>query len=263
VKLFTLACLASLITLGVGACDRTPPPTDLERIIGSGVLRVCSTGDYRPFTYRDPRGQWSGLDVDLATDLAKRLDVTLSLVPTTWSNLMNDVTARCDLAMGGITITAERSKNALFSTPYLHDGKAAAVRCTDSAEYRSLADIDRKGVRVVVNPGGTNAEFDEANLKNATVVGYPDNNTIFDRVIDGRADAMITDASEIRWQRTQNPQLCGVGLDHPFTSSEKAYLIPRSGVATQKGVDEWLEEVTDDGTYARLSRKWLGRFVGP
>ena len=176
---------------------------------------------------------------------------------------MNDVNTRCDLAMGGITITAERSKNALFSAPYLRDGKAAAVRCGDAANTDRLPTSTGRGSASWSTPAGTNAEFDEANLKNATVVGYPDNNTIFDRVIDGKADAMITDASEIRWQQTQHPQLCGVGLDHPFTSSEKAYLIPRAGVATQKRVDEWLDEVTDDGTYATAQPKVAGTHRRP
>ena len=51
----------------------------------------------------------------------------------------------------------------------------------------SLADIDRRGVRVVVNPGGTNAQFDEANLKNASIIRYPDNNTIFGQLVDGQS----------------------------------------------------------------------------
>jgi cyclohexadienyl dehydratase len=264
VKLYPfIACLVLLIASGVTACHQQAAPTDLNRIVSGGVVRVCSTGDYRPFTYRNPQGQWSGMDVDLAGNLATHLGVTLRLVPTTWSNLMDDLDTQCDLAMGGISITPDRAKKARYSAPYLRDGKAAAVRCVDSARYRSLADIDRPGVRVVVNPGGTNAEFDKANLKNATVVEYPDNNTIFGQITDGKVDAMITDASEIRWQRTQNPQLCGVGVDHTFNSAQKAYLIPSSGVVTQQRVNQWLNEIANDGTYAKFSQKWLGGVIGP
>src|SRR5690606_40866418 len=55
-------------------------------------------------------------------------------------------------------------------------------------------------VRVVVNPGGTNEKFARERLKRATIVQHPDNNTIFDEIIAGRADLMITDAAETRWQ---------------------------------------------------------------
>jgi cyclohexadienyl dehydratase len=258
-----VVCLVVLLASAVSACQQQAGGSDLDRIMGSGVVRVCSTGDYQPFSHRDPQGRWSGLDIDLADDLATRLAVRLDLVPTTWASLMKDLDDKCDLAMGGITITADRAKQARFSSPYLHDGKAAAVRCADVARYRSLADVDRAGVRVVVNPGGTNADFDHANLKHATVVEYPDNNTIFGQLIGGQADVMITDASEIRWQTSRNPQLCGVAVDQPFTSTQKAYLIPAADEATLKWVDQWLTTIVNDGTYATVSRRWLGRVVGP
>jgi cyclohexadienyl dehydratase len=53
----------------LAACDSSTPgvaPTDLDQIITQGTVRVCSTGDYRPFTYRDQQG-WSGLDIEMAT----------------------------------------------------------------------------------------------------------------------------------------------------------------------------------------------------
>jgi ABC-type amino acid transport substrate-binding protein len=89
------------------------------------------------------------------------------------------------------------------------DGKAAIVRCADRSKHQTLAQIDQQGVRVVVNPDGTNADFSKANIHHATIVNYPDNNTRFGQIVINKADVMITDASEIRWQTKQNPQLCG------------------------------------------------------
>jgi cyclohexadienyl dehydratase len=249
------AVILALLT----ACGSSAPVAqgDLDQIVAQGTVRVCSTGDYRPFTHRDPQG-WSGLDIEMAQDLAKNLAVKLDFVQTTWAAMATDLGTKCDMAMGGISITLERAKHALYSIPHLRDGKAAAVRCADRSKYQTLADIDRPGVRVVVNPGGTNAEFDNANLHHATIVGYPDNNTIFDRVSGNNADVMITDASEIRWQTIQNPQLCGASIDHPFTFEQKAYLIPQSDPRLQQWVNEWLNIAQNDGTYARISQKWLG-----
>lgn len=144
-------------------------------------MRVCSTGDYRPFTYRDPQDRWSGLDVDMARNLAD-------------------------------PITVGRAQQALYSAPYLRDGKAAIARRADVSKYQTMADIDRPSVRIVVNPGGTNADFDKEHLRHARIVTYPDNNTIFEQLANDAADVMITDASEIRWQTKQDPQLCGIGV---------------------------------------------------
>lgn len=236
-------------------------PDTLASIHRAGSLRVCSTGDYRPFTYLDPAtGQWSGIDVDLARDLAQRLSVRLDLVHTTWGTVLADLTGgRCDAAMGGISVTPDRAAKANFSDPYLVDGKAPITRCADASRFQTLAEIDQPGVRVIVNPGGTNASYDHATLKRATIVEYPDNNTIFDQLLANRADLMLTDANETRYQATQHPgQLCAVNPDHPFTSSPKAYLLPHGDTAFQRGVNQWLKTALTDGTYQRLSKPWTG-----
>ncbi|MGV9801746.1 transporter substrate-binding domain-containing protein [Mycobacterium sp. NPDC003449] len=261
-----LTVLVAFVVAVVAGCTPSPPseaPTALSRITQDGTIRVCSTGDYRPFTYRDGQGKWSGLDIEMAGDMAKRLGVQLELVPTTWKNLMADVGNSCDLAMGGISINLNRAKQALFSIPYLRDGKAAIGRCSDSGRFHALADIDRPGVRVIVNPGGGNAEFDKTHLHTAQVVDWPDNNTIFDQLAAGAADVMITDTSEVRWQAIANPKLCGIALDHPFTFEQKAYLIPSASADLQQWINQWLNIATQDGTYAALSQKYFGRPTGP
>ena len=113
-------------------------------------------------------------------------------------------------------------------------------------------------MRVVVNPDGTNAQFVNGNVHRATVVHYPDNNTIFGELTNGHADVMITDTSEIRWEAKQNPQLCGVSIGHPFTFEQKAYLIPAGRNALQQWVDQWLNIAQNDGTFASISQRWIG-----
>jgi cyclohexadienyl dehydratase len=257
-----LALLAAVVVL-IAGCSPDPAPSAFSRIQQSGAVRICSTGDYRPFTYRDGHGQWSGLDIEMAGDLAKRLGVRLDLVPTTWKALLSDVGKTCDVAMGGISISLDRAEQALFSSPYLRDGKAAIARCADTGRFHDLGDIDRPKVRVIVNPGGGNADFDRTHLHNAMVVTWPDNNTVFDQLAAGAADVMITDTSEIRWRTTVDKQLCGVALDQPFTFEQKAYLLPSGSADLQQWVDQWLNIAQHDGTYAALSQKYFGRPTGP
>lgn len=264
-----LAVLSTLVVLLTAACSSTPPTptaqptTGVQEVLQRGTVRVCSTGDYRPFTHRDAAGNWDGLDIEMAHDMAARLGVRLDLVPTTWANLVGDLNATCDVAMGGISITLKRATQAVYSVPYLRDGKAAIVRCADASKFQTIGDIDRSGVRVVVNPGGTNADFDREHLHAAQIVTYPDNNTIFGQLTSNAADVMITDASEIRWEAKQEPQLCGQGLDHPFTFEQKAYLVPKSASDLQQWIDQWLNIAQHDGTYAALSQKYLGAVIGP
>ncbi|MET0190539.1 MAG: transporter substrate-binding domain-containing protein [Pseudonocardia sediminis] len=259
-----LTALAGTLLVTVAGCGSSAPEpaasAALDRVGQTKELRVCSTGDYRPLTYRDPaNGQWSGIDVDMAGALAASLGATATIVPTTWSNLLGDLTAdRCDIAMGGVSVTEARAQKAAFTTAYLSDGKTPITRCENVAKYQTVEQINRPEVRAVVNPGGTNEQFARETLTRATIVPYPDNNTIFDAVADGRADLMVTDAIETRWQATRGKGLCAVHPEKPFTSSEKAYLVKQGDPAFLDQVNTWLRGAMADGTYQRFARPWIG-----
>ena len=248
--------LALGLTLAAPASAET---SRLDSILASRVLKVGTTGDYRPFTALDKAtGEYSGLDIDLARSLGAALGVKVDFVPTTWRSLAQDLAGGAfDIAMGGISVTLDRQKIGFFSAPYLRDGKAAIARCADQAQYQTLADIDRPEVRVVTNPGGTNERFDRARLHAADIVVYPDNLTIFDRLAEGEADVMITDASETRFQQKLHPNvLCAIHPDKPFDFGEKAFwMVPDP--ALKAFVDQWLHLAIEDGEFDRLYAKWF------
>ncbi|MDT1847561.1 transporter substrate-binding domain-containing protein, partial [Acinetobacter baumannii] len=94
----------------------------LTRIKGAGTLRVCSTGDYPPFTEQTESGDWKGIDVDMARDLAETMGVEPEFVKTSWKTLMDDYTAgTCDVAVGGISLNPERAEQVYFTVPTQED----------------------------------------------------------------------------------------------------------------------------------------------
>ena len=231
----------------------------LDAILERHVLRVGTTGDYRPFTTLDKEtSQYSGFDIDMARALAKALGVSIEFEPTTWPGLAKGLAeGEFDIAMGGVSVTLDRQKIGFFSNPYLRDGKTPIARCADQPKYETLAEIDRPGVKVIVNPGGTNERFDRANLHEADVIVYPDNLTIFDALAAGRADLMITDASETRFQAKLHPGvLCAIHPDQPFDFAEKAYWMGPDP-ALKAFVDQWLHLVQQDGEFDALYAKWF------
>lgn len=251
----------SLLILIVGLCLQLPATAQsnrLDEIVARGVLRVGTTGDYKPFSYRAQGAEtFSGLDVELAGRLAKALGVKVELVATSWPALMQDLADdRFDIAMSGVSISLERQKKALYSVPYLRDGKTPITRCENVARFQTLAQIDQPGVRLIVNPGGTNERFARANIRNASLTVYPDNVAIFAQIVAGDADLMITDAIETRLQQKLKPQLCAVHPDKPFDFSEKAYLMPRD-LLWKSFVDQWLHQTIESGDLAALLDKWL------
>lgn len=232
----------------------------LERVSATGILRVGTTGDYAPFSYAgnaagDSDGL-TGIDINLAGNLAASLGAKLQLVRTAWPTLADDlVDGRFDIAMSGVSRNTARARIGHFSLPYFEDGKTAIARCTDAGKLNSLPAINQPDVRVIVNPGGTNEQFTRAHITRANIILHPDNRTIFDEISAGRADVMITDGIEVRLQAALNPSLCGT-LAQKLTRLDKAYLLPKD-LAFKVYVDIWLDLLLKDGTVDRLIEQHL------
>jgi cyclohexadienyl dehydratase len=252
-RLLAVLAIGLLVASGAAAQSR------LDEIIARGTLRVGLTGDYRPFSTRDKgTGAYSGLDVDMAGDLAVALGARLEIVPTTWGTLLADLdSGRFDIGIGGISITLARQRVALFSTPVMRAGKAAIARCADQERFGSLAAIDQAGVKVLVNPGGTNERFDRGALHTAEIVPFADNLAIFDALAAGQGDVMITDAVETKLQQKLHPALCAIHPDQPFDFGELGYLLPRD-VVFKLFVDQWLHIAVESGAWGRLEARYLG-----
>jgi len=253
-----LVALVALAAAGFGA-SAAAEGSRLQEILSRGVLRVGTTGDYRPFTALDKAsGEYSGFDIDLAHSLADALGVRIEFVATSWPNLAKDFDAGAfDVAMGGVSVTLDRAKKGFFSDPYMREGKTPIARCEDQAKFETLADIDKPEVKVLANPGGTNERFDRAHLHAAQIVVYPDNLTIFDQLAKGAADLMITDASETRYQQKLHAGiLCAIHPDKPFDFAEKAYWMAPDP-ALKEFVDQWLHLTRESGAYKAVYAKWF------
>ncbi|MVU77540.1 transporter substrate-binding domain-containing protein [Nocardia sp. ET3-3] len=248
-----------LLTSGAAAPAATaePSPSRLLIVAQSGVLRVCTTGDYPPYTLRGDDGAYTGVDITLATELATVLHAVPQWIPTTWSTLAADFVAHCDLAVGGISDTAERRQVADFSIPISTDGKTPVTRRADGDAYSTIAAINQPGVRVIVNPGGTNEKFARANFPDANLIVWPDNLTIYEQLEQGNADVFVTDSVEGRYRGRTHPDLQVLHPDHPFDSAPKAYLLPRGDLAFDTVVNTWLQAQLATGRPTQLLDTWI------
>lgn len=246
----TLSALSSIRLIAAPA---------LDRIRAAGVIRIGTTGDYAPFTLLSGESL-AGSDIELAESLAEKLGARPVFVRTTWASLMSDLAAyKFDIALGGVSITPARQAAAAFSIPYTTGGKTILSRCRDARRYATLAAVDRRGVRVIVNPGGTNEQFARDNIHHANVRVFPDNRAIFDEIRNGRADVMITDDVEVELQTYRHKELCRP-FRGTFTQSDKAILVSRdaSGVAPLlAAVNDWLAPEVEAGRPARLIEQFL------
>jgi cyclohexadienyl dehydratase len=260
-QLRAVLCLAVALTAHLvfisSASAQSASVSRLDDVQKSGQLRVCTPGDYRPFSVLKPDGAYEGIDVDLIQSAAKSLGVEVQMVKTAWATLMKDFQDKCDVAVGGISVTLDRQKSAFFTTAYMVNGKAPITKCENVSKFQSVADIDKASVTVIENPGGSNEKFARANFKQAKIVIFNDNTTIFDEILKGNADVMISESVETIAQAKLRPGLCAVNPDKPLQYGEMAWLVPRGDAVFKSWMDQWLHLAKANGEYDRVVGRWL------
>ena len=239
--------------------DITTIGDKVAEILDRGTILFGTTGDYRPLSFCEPDGTYWGFGIDVANEIAKRLGVDIEFKKTSWPTLTADVLTEpqiFDLAIGGITITDTRRETMLMSDGYLANGKTILCRASEADRYKSLADIDKPEVTVMVNPGGLNEKFANENLTHANIVVYQKNEEIPTLVAEGAADVMITEITEAPYYVQTDTRLAAPQLNAPFTHGE-------IGVLMQKGQEDLLQIVNNvickmksDGSLRKLHEKY-------
>ncbi len=260
--LAAVLCGSTMTLASCAGCDDNAVVVDqptIARIQNRGTILIGTTGDYRPLTFREADGTYWGFGIDMAGEIAKRLGVGIEFVQTSWPTLSADVHAEpqtFDLAIGGITITDARRETMLMSDGYLANGKTILCRASEADRYKTLADMDKPEVRVMVNPGGLNEKFANENLTHATIIVHEKNEEIPSLIAEGEADVMITEITEAPYYIQADTRLAAPLMNSPFTNGE-------IGVLMRKGQDDLLLLVNDvirqmksDGTLRQLQQKY-------
>jgi len=260
-KKFLLTLVAVLILLPFTRLEAG----HLEDIAARGTIRIGTTGDYIPMSWLNPAtGEYEGIDAELSKIIADSLGVQIEYVPTTWPTLTADMLAgKFDIALCGISRNFARAKIMAMSDAYGEGlfGKTILCRKTDAKKFKSVADLNRPDVRIMINPGGTNEKFARANLPKATLVVHEDNADIPIQIAEGKADIMITEAVEaISWVKRE-PRLAAPLVKTPFAGTKHS-----CGILMQKGDQEFLNyinfvlaELRMDGRLAELELKYFGK----
>ena len=253
----------------LAACSNNDTPTGQDSIIPvggkvaeiveRGKILVGTTGDYRPLSFREADGTYWGFGIEVAQEIARNLGVEIEFVKTSWPTLTTDVLAEpqtFDMAIGGITITDARREKMLMSEGYLANGKTILCRASEADRFRSLADIDKPEVRVMVNPGGLNEKFANENLTHSTIIVHQKNEEIPTLIAEGGADLMITEITEAPYYVQADTRLAAPLLNAPFTHGQIGVLMKKGQEDLLQMVNNKIQEMKADGSLRRLHEKY-------
>ncbi|MGH0052011.1 MAG: transporter substrate-binding domain-containing protein, partial [Sphaerochaetaceae bacterium] len=153
------------------------------------TITFSGSGGYPPFNYMTEEGDIVGFDVDVAAEIAKRLDKEMEYIPTAWDGIVEGLRAkRYDGILGSMAITEEREAVIDFSIPYYYSGPQLIVR-KDSG-ITSIDDLTPEHTIGLVT--GTTFEGDAKNLGTKVKLYEDDNQTLIE-LLNGRVDGVFTD----------------------------------------------------------------------
>jgi polar amino acid transport system substrate-binding protein len=145
---------ALAVAVSMAACAAPPANTSttqqdqLDKVKARGTLRVSTDANYAPQSFFDEKTKaWTGFDIDVATELAKRLGVKVEFTTPDWSAITAGSWAdRWDISVGSMTITEDRKKVLDFSVPYYFTPAQFAARADLQDSIKTVADLAGKNV---------------------------------------------------------------------------------------------------------------------
>lgn len=254
--MFTKQVLAFLLLHMLHVGTALAQSSHLERILAANELRVCIWTDYYGISYRNPRTlELSGIDIDLANELAGDMGVRLRFEESSFATLVDDLSQdRCDIAMFAIGITPARSQKLRFTRPYLASD-IYAISSRSNRRVRNWADIDQPGVVVAVAKGTYHETVMREKLRHAWLLVTATPHGREQEVESGRADVFMTDYpfSRRMLETTEWTRLIAPPAVYHLTPY--AYAVRPGDEAWHARVDSFVAAIKRDGRLLAAARR--------
>ena len=225
------------------------------------TYKVALDGTFAPHAMPKMAGGVEGFNVDLANEIGKRLNVKMDITAAQWSGLIPGMQAGTyDFLVAPTTLTESRSKSMLFTEGYLNTDFQFVVK----AGTKPITGLKQfKGKIISVNKGSAYDKWARG-LQNKIgwkVESYGTNTDAVQAVISGRAFANVAGNTVSAWAVKKNSQ---IQLSY-LHSTGKVFSMPfrKNSLELRNKVENVLECMKLDGTFAKMSEKWFGVTPAP
>jgi polar amino acid transport system substrate-binding protein len=243
----TLAGAADGPVLRIGMDTRTPPWSFVP-----GVDYTKEDFEVAPAPLSDAQAK-KLTGVDVANALARRLGVTLKIVPASWFHLEEDLLAkRYDAIIGSWTPSRKTPATVVASSPYYEWGLLIAVR-SDNSAVRSYADLTRVKVGHYKDPA---IELTLRSLGAANLVARDAPELLFDDLQQGTLAAVVFDSVYVRWRVASDKRFRAVG--EPLNRLGYHVGVRKDDGALYERVQKAVEDFTASPESAEIRKRWEG-----
>ncbi len=248
-------------TAAPAAEETEAPETEGEaQEAGGGTLIVGFDQEFPPMGFIGDDGEYTGFDLELAQEVAKRLGLSYKAQPIAWdSKDMELESGNIDCIWNGFTMTG-REDAYTWSDPYMENAQVFVVKADSGIE--SPADLAGKIVEVQMDSSGQKALEADPELSGsfAQLITTPDYNTAFMDLEQGAVDAVCMDIIVASYQiREREADM--VILDEALASEDYGIGFKKGNTELRDQVNDTLLEMAEDGTLAQISEKWFGEDI--
>ena len=221
-------------------------------------LTVVAELGFQPFEYFEGNSTTPvGFDVDLITEIAKRLNLEVTYLPNQkFDTLVPTIKqgGKADVAIAGITITDDRSQEVDFTTSYLDSNQSLVVKSGSTETEQTLNDASKK---VVVQTGTSGEDWAKENLPKATIVSVDDVAAAMAGVQTGLYDAMVIDLPVASNLISTSYSDLTIAKEIP-TGEQYGIAVSKDNPALTEAINKVLADMEKDGTMTALKTKWFG-----
>ena len=225
-----------------------------------GTLIVGFDQDFPPMGFVGDDGEYTGFDLELAQEVAKRLGLEYKAQPIAWdSKDMELESGNIDCIWNGFTMTG-REDDYTWTEPYMANQQVFVV--ANDSDINSQADLAGKIVEVQAD-SSAEAALKEAPELTATfkeLLTTADYNTAFMDLEQGAVDAIAMDVIVAGYQIQQRNADFKI-LDDSLSEEEYGVGFKKGNTELRDKVQSTLEEMAEDGTLQEVSEKWFSKDV--
>jgi cyclohexadienyl dehydratase len=224
-------------------------------------LRVGTTGDFNPMSFRDTANNaYQGFDIEAMTTLASEMSLRVEWVATEWAQLVAGIAANRYDIFSGASVNVARARTAAFTIPYYEAGTVPLALRAQAGRFASWTAINAEGVRVAVSMGTVFEEQARQHFPRAQIRSVQAPATGFQEVLAGRADITITSNVEASTLTRRFDQLTLLGPEvQPRNKRPFAYVIAQDDPIWLNFVNTWIWLKKSEGMFDALEARWLPR----
>ncbi len=253
-SIFAILAVGVLACTGLTACGDDKAASNQK-----ATFTVGFDQDFPPFGYVDENGEFTGFDLELAKEAAKRMDMEIKLQPIDWDSKELELSSgSISCIWNGFTMNG-RENDYTWTESYMDNSQVFVVK-SDSG-IKTQADLAGKIVTAQTDSAALNAlngdDFKDLKASFKELLTCAQYNTAFMDLEAGAVDAVAMDIGVAKYQ-IEGKESKFIILDEPIVKEQYGVGFYKGNTEMRDKVQKALDEMAADGTFKKISEKWFG-----